>query len=193
MQNSSEIHNVALNHLREKYKEDFEVVWCVPRNIDAFFDEVMCVNEQGQYVKVFIEEDVNDNYFGVLKEKEYKELLAPILKKYISSYKIFSRFTASYFRSDFDKDTALMDALNSEGFSFFSRCVIFVNESIEKELDKKAYEEVKKELEKTGLKLYFVMYSVPSEVYETIDENKDVNEYLPTGGVRHQLLEMMIN
>ena len=84
--------DIVLSELKEKYNEEFYIVDYIPKNIDASFDEFILKNSKGDIFKAYLEKAdgehvITDNYYGVLKQGEYKKTIKNILDNYLKELK----------------------------------------------------------------------------------------------------------
>ena len=176
--------DIVLSELKEKYNEEFYIVDYIPKNIDASFDEFILKNSKGDIFKAYLEKAdgepvITDNYYGVLKQGEYKKTIKNILDNYFSEYKFFTSFNAGYFDNKYDCNYELKYALKDNKHQFFSNSYIFITDESAGYIDESNYEELCHELEKSGYTLYIAIYSVSDKEFLSIDEEKDVNLFLP--------------
>lgn len=176
--------DIVLSELKEKYNEEFYIVDYIPKNIDASFDEFILKNSKGDIFKAYLEKAdgehvITDNYYGVLKQEEYGETIKNILDKYFSEYKFFTDFNASYFDNKYDYNYELKEALKDNKNQFFSNSYIFITDESAGYIDKSNYEELCHELEESGYTLYIAVYTVSDKEFLSIDEEKDINLFLP--------------
>ena len=176
---------VVLSHLESKYGGSFEMISFHGRNIDMPYDEIVMQDQYGNKFYVYIEKDDNgkevikDQYYGILKEDEYAQIVRDILDKYLQDYKFFPNFTASFFDNKYDGEYALSDALREEKYQFFSNNYIFMSEDNLRSVSESTFDELTKELENNGFSMFIAIHSVSSEELNNIDETKDVNNFLP--------------
>lgn len=184
MSHSEEKKDVALKHVENKYEGSFEIVSYTDKNIDMPYDEFVMKDESGRKFFLYIKENdegedvIQDNYYGILKATDYEKTTKKILDKYFSDYKYFFNFTAGYFDNKYDGDFELTDALKDNKRQFFTNNYIFVRKD-ELLTDESRYDEMTSELKEYGLTMYLAVYPVSDEEFNCIDENNDVDQYLP--------------
>lgn len=185
MKNDENKKSYVLEHIENKYNKTFEIVSYTDKNIDMPYDEIVMQDSEGKLFFVYVEKNedgeevIQDGYYGVLKSDDYEKMIRNILDKYFSDYKFFSEFTASYFDEKYDSDYDLSDALNDNNIQFFTDSYIFVSEETASGIAESAYDELCLELEEQGLTLYLAVYAVSEAEYLSIDEEKNVNLFLP--------------
>ena len=175
---------LAIDHLENKYNEDFEIVSFESRNIDMNYDEVICKNDEGEKITVYMGEEENelvivDNYYGIIKRAEYKKILSEVFDDFFPEYMHFFSFTASYYDNKFTKDVDIASALLENKEQFFSRNYIFINESSAEHLNESIFKDVCDAIKKRNLSLWVSIYSVSDDEFALMDENQDVDKYLP--------------
>ena len=183
--NDNEKKDRALAYINKKYGENFEIVSFFARNIDMPYDELIVSNSQKQKCKVYIEENdlgieiIKDEYYGIIKSDEYKQMIREVLDQFLPEYKYFSDFSANYFDDIYDRDYELKDALMNEEMQFYSKNYIFISSEIASQINESVYSDITFSLKMCNLKLYIAFYIVSNEEYIGIDEKKDVNLFLP--------------
>ncbi len=194
---NEKIDNV-IEHIENKYDEKVEIVSYTAKNIDMPYDEIVCKDSNGKMFFVRIKKEngeqvIYDNYYGILKSEDYRKVITDILDDYLPEYKYFFNFTAGHFDNKYDKDFEITDALAENPVQFFSYNHIFITNETAEQLDGNVFENLYADIEKRGLSLYIAAYSYTESEYELIDENEDVNKYLPSDHRVDPIFEENIN
>ncbi len=187
---------IAQEHLQNKYHEDFRAISYIAKSIDVHYHEVKCENAQGDAVTVFVEEQdgiqiVTDNYYGTLIAPEYKTLLRGFFDGYLPAYKHYFTFTASYFDNAFTADTVFSLETIRNNEMFFSRNYLYIPESAAAELRAEDCQKLLAQLQDSGVHLRLLVYIVPDDLYEQMDESADRKNYLNNEYTQNPLFNEM--
>ena len=168
-------------YLQDKYAEEFTLETYEMRSIDIPYDEAVCVNANGQKVKVYIDYEDNgvvmtDNYYGTLKMPQYREALQAVVEKYAAEYKLFTQFSANYFDSACNHEMPLCQAMTEKTAQFYTRTFLFIPETVQ--MDEKAFLQLRENLLQKNMTMYLAVYQIPQDVYATIDEKQKASIYI---------------
>lgn len=176
---------VALDHLENKYGCSFEIVSFTAMNMDMPYDELVMVDANGNKFYTYIDQNekgelvIHDRYYGILKAEDYDQMMRSILDRFFPEYKLFSNFTAGYFDEKYDSEYPLQEALKENRVQFFSKNYLFLPEK-ERNLDGDTFEKLMQALEEKGLSLYIAVYTTEDAAFQKIDEEQNVDQFLPS-------------
>jgi len=124
-----ENYSSAVIHLEKKYNEEFVGVGWHDTNVYKCYP----VANEGWIAKVYFEREdgkrvIKDDYYGWLKKEEYLEITNSITRQWFPSenIKMYSNFSASYFKDEYTATTPLIEAMDRTPFNFLSSIRIFI-------------------------------------------------------------------
>ena len=172
----NELSSQTLSMLKVKYSEDFSIEDMIPMNIDNTHDEVFCHAEQrGRLVNVYrFHEDNNfvflDNYYGIIKEEEYFQMMKKLLSSYFTDFCMGFRCLADYFNNELDEKVPLSVAIKDYPQQFFADVAVVTN--MGRTDAKNAFDRVCKEIGDRGIEArvrVFVSDELVSDEIECVD------------------------
>lgn len=155
-------------HLSLKYSEDFILYSGITPSVDVPYYEFFFITDKfpGEYIRLIqtSDETFSDNYYGILKKKEYSEMLTGIITQYISDAKVFFNYAGRGFPEELTDNVPLKDAIAMEGRLFYSYVSIFTTDSSAAE----KLEEACRKLGEEGLPNSVFLYIVDQEIYSEL-------------------------
>lgn len=133
---------LMLNHLKEKYNEEFEVKsyrnknWAYGYDAMAAYpkgqkDEIFnvegCKDRKGKYI-------VRDNYFQYIIRDDYEKVMSDIVKEYFTDYKIYMGKMEGMLDDSLNYGTKVSEIYDKEKL-FFGNFILFVRKSEIKNLN----------------------------------------------------------
>lgn len=119
----------ASEHLTEKYGEEFKLFSYFGFSMDVDFGEAFFTSESfpDKYIKVICRLDgiYSDNYYGILKNDEFSDIIKEAAAEYFPDAKIFTKLTANGFPNDLDRSAPLNYAVKRYPMAFISGTNIF--------------------------------------------------------------------
>lgn len=173
--NESRLIEKTNEYLEKKYNEKFLFVSIMSENMAVPYSTLVFSPESNPDIKfnAYVdEEQFSDDYYGVLIQPEYNEMIKDIVGKEMKNIKLFSTFTAGYFDNEFTKDTSLLSALSLDKSQFFSNTYVFIDES---NVDEKKFDDICTELKNKNLTLYIAFYKVQDSDFSYINESNYLN------------------
>lgn len=150
MKNRETVESRAQDYLEKKYNQRFKVVDSIPAGMDVPYDEISLQTDLylGKTVKVYCRENggnvsFQDNYFGILKEAEYAQLLRQTVGQVFSNHKVYFVFMSDFFEDAYTDTTELRTVMAEDKSELRANIRVFV---LQKDISQQSFEEKSKEL-----------------------------------------------
>lgn len=164
--------NKTIEHMSEKYGEEFKPNSMIGEGPDQPYSETFLVSEShpGNTITVYNQDGkYKDNYYGILIKDEYVLKYVETFSKYVSETRIYVRMIHDYFPENFDKSLGFEEALLKYPEFFNANVFVFIkdNEAFSDEIGEK----IVAELVSSNLSGIISVHSVPTSDYEELSED----------------------